>query len=85
MHCFSSVRKRFGDVWVATIDIKIRLELSCGMRCFAIQKQLVSNLVGGDIAVLLRQLCVVVFKLSDQFPCLITVFGHVQVFNCGLP
>ena len=53
------------------------------MRCFAIQKQLVSNLVGGDIAMLLRRLSVVVVKLSDQFPRLMTVSGHVQVFNFG--
>ena len=72
-------------MWVTTVGIEIRLELSCGMRCFAIQMQLVSNLVGSDIAVLLRRVCVVVVKLSYQFSRLMTLSGHVQVFNCNLP
>jgi len=41
----------------------------------------VRNLVGGDVAVLLCLLCVIVIQFSDQFPCLAAVSGHVQIFN----
>ena len=85
MHCFCSARQK-SFVKFGLQPSALRFGLSFLVeRCFAIQKQLVSNLVGGDIAVLLRRLCVVVVKLFDQFPRLMAVSGHVQVFNCGLP